>query len=568
MSEMENEQHFDVIKGLHGAHVKHLNDVLENIFKYLDAESLLNAELTCKAWKAAASVVNQKKLWKLCCVIYVLMSEKENEQHFDVINGLHVRHMNNVVEEIFQYLDAESLRNAELTCKAWKAAASEVNQEKLWQVLLQNKMLTSPLWERLDHCLPSKLPQPSSNSLSSRNLFNKFEFTVKALQKNWLENDLNRDYVDCDVRLRRGVLQISNKFIALWEPINGVFKIWNRITLKLEEVIQGPPVKFDLNYELYEHALLYSSNGWNGWIYIRNLTTKTTKIYKPFGSDNGKSIIYLRVENGFLSCAAAKKETVMNYRSDVVVWKMKSPTEIEWENPRTVSSVRMDCTSRILMDNKFIVVAHQESFDTTCDVYLMSKPQRKPKFIKLVGYPELLFQDGILLMVTNEGEIKIVDVETNNSRIIANIGVDVSERSNFLRIHSGYIFAFFLVGCPHGSRIQIWDFKKATDPTTNLPLPPFFSHTVYMEPPLVLHADAFGVLTVNRETGTVNSRNIIWALNFLPICNFCKQVKKRLLKCASCLSAKYCSSVCQKADWNHHRYLCRKTEKNVPFTLA
>ncbi len=69
--------------------VKHLNDVLENIFKYLDAESLLNAELTCKAWKAAASVVNQKKLWKLCCVIYVLMSEKENEQHFDVINGLH-----------------------------------------------------------------------------------------------------------------------------------------------------------------------------------------------------------------------------------------------------------------------------------------------------------------------------------------------------------------------------------------------------------------------------------------------------------------------------------------------
>ncbi len=96
----------------------------------------------------------------------------------------------------------------------------------------------------------------------------------------------------------------------------------------------------------------------------------------------------------------------MNYRSDVVVWKMKSPTEIEWENPRTVSSVRMDCT-RILMDNKFIVVAHQESFDTTCDVYLMSKPQRKPKFIKLpVGNSELLFQDGILLMVTNEGEIK------------------------------------------------------------------------------------------------------------------------------------------------------------------
>ncbi len=48
--------------------------------------------------------------------------------------------MNDVVEEIFQYLDAESLQNAELTCKAWKAAASEVNHEKLWQVLLHNKV--------------------------------------------------------------------------------------------------------------------------------------------------------------------------------------------------------------------------------------------------------------------------------------------------------------------------------------------------------------------------------------------------------------------------------------------
>ncbi|XP_046633671.1 F-box and WD repeat domain-containing 11-B-like isoform X1 [Daphnia pulicaria] len=498
------------------------------------------------------------------------MSEKENEQHFDVINGLHVRHMNNVVEEIFQYLDAESLQNAELTCKAWKAAASGVNQEKLWRVLLQNKMLTSPLWERLDHCLPSKLTQPSSNSLSSRNLFNKFEFTVKALQKNWLENELNRDYVDCDVGLRICVFQMRNKFIALWEPINGIFKIWNRITLKLEEVYQGPPLQFDLDYELYEHALLYSSNG---LIYIRNLTTKTTKIYKPFGSDNGKSIIYLRVENGFLCAVVHQKQTFhMNYRSDVVVWKMKSPTEIEWENPRTVSSVRMDNT-RILMDNKFIVVAHQGPFDTTCDVYLMSKPQRKPNYIKLlVTHRELLFQDGFILVITDKGEIKIVDVATSNSRIIATVGVNFSGRSNFLRIHSGYIFAFSFVGCSHGSRIQIWDFKKATDPTTELPLLPFCSHKLFMEPAMVLHVDTFGVMGVNREMGNVNCRDIIWTLNFLPICNFCKKVKKRLPKCASCKSAKYCSSICQKADWNHHRDLCRKTrdyeEKNAPFTLA
>jgi hypothetical protein len=71
--------------------VKHLNDVLEKIFKYLDAESLLNAELTCKAWKAAASVVNQKKLWKL------LLKKKVR---FNLFNSLMIFNLS-----IFCFLD-------------------------------------------------------------------------------------------------------------------------------------------------------------------------------------------------------------------------------------------------------------------------------------------------------------------------------------------------------------------------------------------------------------------------------------------------------------------------------
>ncbi len=40
---------------------------------------------------------------------------------------------------------------------------------------------------------------------------------------------------------------------------------------------------------------------------------------------------------------------IFNFRSDVVVWKMKSPTEIEWENPKTVPSVRMDIATSLLL---------------------------------------------------------------------------------------------------------------------------------------------------------------------------------------------------------------------------
>lgn len=60
---------------------------------------------------------------------------------------------------------------------------------------------------------------------------------LQSLKKNWLKNDFAREYVDIDVGLRRCVYMMRNKFIALWEPINGVFKIWNRMTLEVEEVI-------------------------------------------------------------------------------------------------------------------------------------------------------------------------------------------------------------------------------------------------------------------------------------------------------------------------------------------
>jgi hypothetical protein len=48
---------------------------------------------------------------------------------------------------------------------------------------------------------------------------------------------------------------MRNKFIALWEPINGIFKIWNRITLKLEEVTVKMDYKQDACNGLIKKAL-------------------------------------------------------------------------------------------------------------------------------------------------------------------------------------------------------------------------------------------------------------------------------------------------------------------------
>jgi hypothetical protein len=112
-----------------------------------------------------------------------------------------VRYMKIILEAIFKFLDSESLRNAELTCKTWKAAVSDINPNKLWQMLLHKKVRivcnvvilillnfnlscglqisTSPLWKSLHYCLKSKLP--SKDCLSSCNLFSKIEFTAKVI---------------------------------------------------------------------------------------------------------------------------------------------------------------------------------------------------------------------------------------------------------------------------------------------------------------------------------------------------------------------------------------------------
>ena len=120
------------------------------------------------------------------------------------------RCLSNLLEVVFKYLDADSLRNAELTCKAWKVAASDSNPKKLWRVLLQKQvrytflvlvklillkfisytccfqMSTSPLWERLNYCLRSELPQQSNDCWSSCKLFSKIEFTTKVILNNKL----------------------------------------------------------------------------------------------------------------------------------------------------------------------------------------------------------------------------------------------------------------------------------------------------------------------------------------------------------------------------------------------
>lgn len=54
--------------------------------------------------------------------------------------------LDHVAENILSYLDADSLRNAELVCKEWFRVISE---GMLWKKLIERKVRTDSLWRGL-----------------------------------------------------------------------------------------------------------------------------------------------------------------------------------------------------------------------------------------------------------------------------------------------------------------------------------------------------------------------------------------------------------------------------------
>ena len=56
------------------------------------------------------------------------------------------RGLDQVAEKVLSYLDATSLRSAELVCKEWYRVISE---GMLWKKLIQKKVRSDPLWQGL-----------------------------------------------------------------------------------------------------------------------------------------------------------------------------------------------------------------------------------------------------------------------------------------------------------------------------------------------------------------------------------------------------------------------------------
>ncbi|XP_046633650.1 uncharacterized protein LOC124313028 [Daphnia pulicaria] len=493
---------------------------------------------------------------------------------FDIIRELHRKQMVHVLHLIFKYLDEDAVANAELTSKNWRAAISDGNSDKLWNDLLHKKMSMSVLWERLHFNFPHSLNLASSNCLSSRELFNKTKFTAKTLRKSVLLFECTRDFVEDSVNVE-GIISyvryclmksflISEKYIALkWKS---EIKIWNRHSLKIEEILEIDQKQCLQNFKfvLYDNALFYTHDQ---QINLRNLVTKKTEEHKPHWMNPTNYINYLFTSNGFLVIGVYIKKQ-KHFFHKVVVWEIKTSLEMEWENFHMIPIDLDDYETSI--DHRFVIFSHRnQQSRLTCDVRKMSDPRTTEKVLTFVSEEgeDVSYKDGFLIITNLKADIMVVDVESGLSRIILQADKDFAKSVVTVSIHSDYMF-FMCDYVDESSvlitKMQVWDLQAIKSAPTDTPLQPFCafeeSEITFMGKAVTFRADMFGLVFVTVSPTPqylVDSLPyIIRVVNFLPTCNFCKQIKKKLWRCGRCKSAKYCDGVCQSADWHHHKVLC------------
>ena len=64
-----------------------------------------------------------------------------------------------------------------------------------------------------------------------------------------------------------------------------------------------------------------------------------------------------------------------------------------------------------------------------------------------------------------------------------------------------------------------------------------------------------------------SQRKLIVKQTTVKECIICNKTDVKLRSCASCRSARYCSSECQKKDWSKHRVICGKRSSKPTLNL-
>ncbi|KAF6025686.1 BTRC [Bugula neritina] len=360
----------------------------------------------------------------------------------DFITALPGKGLDHVAEKILSYLDADSLKAAELVCKEWYRVISD---GMLWKKYIEHMVITDDLWrglaERRGWMVTLFKPNSQGNAHKYyRSLYPKLIADIERIENNWRTGKHRLEKIVCRSESSKGVycLQYDENKIISGLRDNSI-KMWNRKTLECENTLTGHTGSV--------LCLQYDKN-----IIISGSSDSTVRVWSITDGSlqntlihHSEAVLHLRFQDGIMVTCSKDRS--------IAVWDMQSPSDI---NLRRVLVGHRAAVNVVDFDHKYIVSA---SGDRTIKVWDTSSCE----FVRTLnghrrGIACLQYHGNLVVSGSSDNTIRLWDIDFGSClRVLEGH----EELVRCIRFDSKRI-----VSGAYDGKIKVWDLQAALDPRT------------------------------------------------------------------------------------------------------
>uniref|UniRef100_A0A1I8H5N6 F-box domain-containing protein n=1 Tax=Macrostomum lignano TaxID=282301 RepID=A0A1I8H5N6_9PLAT len=363
----------------------------------------------------------------------------------DFISALPARGLDHLAEKILAYLDAESLKSAELVCREWRRVVAD---GLLWKKLIELQVRSDNLWRGLaerkgwlqDLFRPQRGCQPKDNAYY-RQLYPRILQDIERIENNWRSGKYRLHKIQCQSEASKGVycLQYDEDKIVSGLRDNTI-KVWDRRTFQCIKVLTG--------HSGSVLCLQYDEN-----IIISGSSDSTVRVWDVHSGEalntlyhHCEAVLHLRFAEGLMVTCSKDRS--------IAVWDMVSPKEITL---RRVLVGHRAAVNVVDFDQRYIVSA---SGDRTIKVWHTTSCE----FVRTLsghkrGIACLQYRDRLVVSGSSDNSIRLWDIETGSClRVLEGH----EELVRCIRFDSKRI-----VSGAYDGKIKVWDLPAALDPRSS-----------------------------------------------------------------------------------------------------
>ncbi|XP_064630078.1 F-box/WD repeat-containing protein 1A-like isoform X2 [Lineus longissimus] len=360
----------------------------------------------------------------------------------DFISALPAKGLDHVAEKILSYLDAESLRAAELVCKEWYRVISDGT---LWKKLIEHMVSTDTLWKGLaerrqwiGYLFRPKPGEPPKDHKFYRRLYPQIIGDIQKIELNWRTGRHTLQRIHCRSETSKGVycLQYDDEKIVSGLRDNTI-KLWDRNSLECVQVLTGHTGS--VLCLQYDQNIIVSGSSDST---VRVWDVKTGEMMNTL-IHHCEAVLHLRFCDGIMVTCSKDRS--------IAVWDMQAPREI---NLRRVLVGHRAAVNVVDFDEKYIVSA---SGDRTIKVWSTSTCE----FVRTLnghkrGIACLQYRDKLVVSGSSDNTIRLWDIECGACLRVLEGHEELVRCIRFdnKRIVSG----------AYDGKIKVWDLAAALDP--------------------------------------------------------------------------------------------------------